>query len=76
MNTSEKAKLTASIRHIERFSKSGIPIYNFEVPDTAGRKAAIATTRRTQEIAKGFTFYANDAVRCKVMQKYTSCFFM
>ena len=26
MNTSKKAELTAAIRHIERFSKSGIPI--------------------------------------------------
>ena len=38
MNTSEKAEPIASIWHIERFSKSGIPIYNFEVLDTAGRK--------------------------------------
>ena len=38
MNTSEKAEPIASIRNIERFSKSGIPIYNFEVLDTAGRK--------------------------------------
>ena len=27
-----KAELTASIRHIARFLKSGIPIYNSEVP--------------------------------------------
>ena len=38
MNTSEKAELTASIRHIERFSKSGLLIYNSEVADTAGWK--------------------------------------
>ena len=31
----EKAELTASIT---RFLKSGIPIYNFEVPDTSGKK--------------------------------------
>ena len=32
MSTSEKTELTSSVRHIERFSKSGIPIYNSEVP--------------------------------------------
>ena len=49
MNTSEKAELSASIRHIERFSKSGIPIYNSEVPDMAGRKTTIRR-KRTQAI--------------------------
>ena len=34
MNTLEKAELTASIHHIKRFSKSGILIYNSEIPDT------------------------------------------
>ena len=38
MHTSEKANLTSSIHHIERFSKSGIPIYNSEVPDTLVEK--------------------------------------
>ena len=28
MNTMKKVELTASVHHIERFSKSGIPIYN------------------------------------------------
>ena len=28
MNISEKAELATSIPHIERFSKSGIPVYN------------------------------------------------
>ena len=28
MNTIKKVELTASVHHIERFSKSGIPIYN------------------------------------------------
>ena len=28
MNTTKKAELTASVRHIKRFSKSGKPIYN------------------------------------------------
>ena len=50
MNTLEKAELTASLRHIERFSKSVIPIYNPEVPDTAGRKTR--RRRRTQVIEK------------------------
>ena len=38
MDTLEKAELTASIRCIGRFIKSGRPIYNSEVPDTAGKK--------------------------------------
>ena len=35
MNTLEKAKLTTFARHIERFSKLGILIYNPEVLGTA-----------------------------------------
>ena len=58
MNTSEKAELSASIRHIERFSKSGIPIYNSEVPDMAGRKTTIRR-KRTQAIAKRYAFHVN-----------------
>ena len=38
INTSERVEVTASIRHIERFSKSGLAIYNSEVPETVGRK--------------------------------------
>ena len=38
MDTLEKAELTASIRNIARFLKSGILIYNSEDPDNAGRK--------------------------------------
>ena len=38
MDNLEKAELTASIRHIARPLKLGIPTYNSEVPDTAGRK--------------------------------------
>ena len=34
--TSEKANLTASIRHFEWFSKLGILIYNSKVPETVG----------------------------------------
>ena len=34
----KKAELTASIRYIGRFLKSGIPVCNSEVVDAAGRK--------------------------------------
>ena len=57
MNTLGKAECTASVRHIERFSKSGIPIYNSEVPGTAGRKTK--RRRRIQAIAKRYAFHAN-----------------
>ena len=53
MNTSAKAKLTASLRHIERFSKSGKPIYNSEVLETAGRK------KRPQTAANRYVSLAN-----------------
>ena len=56
MDTLVKASPTTSTRHIARFLKSGIPIYNPEVPDTAGRKTG---RRRTQAIAKCFAFHAN-----------------
>ena len=49
LDTLEKDELTVSIRHIVTFLKSGIPIYNSEVPDTAGRKTARG---RKQAIAK------------------------
>ena len=48
MNILEKAELTAS--------KSGIPFYNSEVPDTAGRKTR--RRRRTQAITKRYVFHA------------------
>ena len=38
INTFQKAKLNASLHHIERFSKSEIPIYNPKVLDRSGRK--------------------------------------
>ena len=57
INNLEKAELITLVRHIQRFSKSRIPIYNSEVPDTAGRKTRRG--RRTQAIAKRFAFYAN-----------------
>ena len=58
----EKAGLTASIPNIRRFLKSGIPIYNFKVPDTTGRKTRQKRRRRrgkrkTHVIAKSFTIH-------------------
>ena len=58
MNTLENAELVVSICHIGKFSKSGIPIYNSEVLDTAGRETS-RRKRRTQAIAKRYTFHAN-----------------
>ena len=45
MDTLEKAELIASVCHVARFLKSGVPIYNSEVLDTAGRK----TRRRSED---------------------------
>ena len=65
MDTLVKAEFTASIRHIGRFLKSGIPIYNFEVPNTVGRKTRRKRRRRrrrkrrTQAIAKLYALHAN-----------------
>ena len=55
-NNSEKTELTASIKHIEKFPKSGILIYHSEVLEKTGRKTR---RRRTQEIAKRYVFHAN-----------------
>ena len=38
MDTLKKAELTVLMCYIERCLKSRIPIYNSEVPDTAGKK--------------------------------------
>ena len=38
MDSLEKAELTTSIGHIAKFLKSGMSIYNSEVPDMTGRK--------------------------------------
>ena len=60
MDTLEKPELTASIRHIAIFLKSGKPIYNSGVPDTAGRKTRRRRRRRiTRAIAKLYAFHAN-----------------
>ena len=56
MDTLEKVELTVLIRHIARLVKSGIPIYNSEVLDTADRKAR---RRRTWAVAKRFAFHTN-----------------
>ena len=53
-NTLDKAEPTASIRQTERFFKSGIPIYNPEVPDMAYGKTT--TTTRTQVIQSAMRF--------------------
>ena len=58
MNTLEKAELTTSIRHIARFVKSRMPIYNFNLPGTAGRKAR-RRGRKAQAMAKRYPFHAN-----------------
>ena len=64
MDTLEKAELIASIHHIAIFLKSGIPIYNSEVSDAAGRKMSrkrrtCRRRRRTWVIAKSYAFHAN-----------------
>ena len=61
MDTFVNAELTASICHIARFLKLRIPIYNSEVPDTAGRKTRKG---RKKAVAKRFAFHA-DAKQCK-----------
>ena len=56
MDTLEKAEFTTSICHNARFLESGIPIYNSEVPNTAGRKTR---RRRKQAIADRFVLQSN-----------------
>ena len=46
----EKCELTTGIRHIARFLRSGIPIYNF--PDTAGRKTRKEKDKRLQSVLR------------------------
>ena len=58
MNNLEIALLTGSVCHMEKFSKCGIPIYNSEFPDTAGRKTQ-SRRRRTQVITKRYAFQVN-----------------
>ena len=61
MDSLKKAELAVSIRHIARFLKPGIPIYNSEVPDTDGKKTR---KRTTQTIAKRFAFDAMYSTTC------------
>ena len=50
METSEKSEVITLAQDIERFSKSGILIYNSGVPEMTGRKMR----RVTQTIAKRY----------------------
>ena len=50
--TLENAQLTATIRHIARFLKSGIPIYNTVVQDTAGKKKQQEEHRQLQSVLR------------------------
>ena len=67
MDALEKAELIASIRHIERYLKSGIPIYNTEVPDTVGRKTGRRRRRRIQAIAKRYPFLVNIIIKLTIV---------
>ena len=58
MDILKKAELITSIRHIARFLKSEILIYNPEVLDTTGRKTKRGSRRKTQAIAKRCVFHA------------------
>ena len=58
MNNLGKAELIPSVSNIQRFLKSGIPIYNSE--DTGGRKGK---RRRPQATAKRFGFRANAIIK-------------
>ena len=53
------SELTTLVKHFERFSKSGIKIYNSEVPDTAGKKTRRRRRRRTQAFGNLKTFLTN-----------------
>ena len=59
INTLENDEFTASVRHIEIFSKSGMPIYNSKVPDTTGRKTRKRRRGKREAIAKCYAFHAN-----------------
>ena len=60
MDTLEKTELTARIGYIAIFLKSGILIYNSEVPKMPVRKTRRGRRRRrAQAIAKRYAFHAN-----------------
>ena len=68
MNTSEKAEPTASIRHIEKLSKLGIPIYNSKVPEKMGNGIQ-ATTKSYTLQANAIKFRENKiSVQVKLFQ--------
>ena len=68
MDTSEKTKVTTSTRHIAIVLKSGTPICNSEVLDTAGRKMRKRRRRRrTQVIPNRYPFYANAESQFSIM---------
>ena len=74
MNTSQKTELTVPICHVQRFSKSGILIYNSEVPDTSGRKTRRTKRRRKKAIAKRYTFHKNAINKAqKIIVAQNSC---
>ena len=52
INTLEKAELTALIRDIARFLKSGTSIYNSEVPDTAEKQEKEEEDRQLQNVLR------------------------
>ena len=58
MDTLEKVELTVSIGHIQKFLRSGTPIYNSEVSNTAGRKMRRRRRRRRKEqaVSKRYDF--------------------
>ena len=51
MNASDKAEITVSIHHTERFSKSGIPNYNSEV------QTRLAEKQQQEEHANAVSIY-------------------
>ena len=75
MDTLGKAKLTASMHHIARLLKSGIPIYNSTVQDMAGRKVRRRGSR-TYAIVKRYAFYATQETHKKVIHKIAKNFYI
>ena len=65
----KKAELPALIRHIAIILKSGIPIYNSKVSDTAGTKTR---RRTTQTIVGGYAFHTNIINIKKTLTGYIS----
>ena len=72
MDSLEKTALATLICHTERFSKSGIRIYNYKVQDATGRKTRKRKRRRrrgTQAIANRYAFQANAKMDYGHLQK-------